>query len=85
MGAAAALVISQASFAVSAGIAFKVFAIALIDAVLLVTVLFAVAVVAGVYFYGKHEDPSNFLIPITTSVADFGNMLLLALLVTVFF
>lgn len=85
LGAAAALVVSQASFAVSALVAFKVFAIALVDAVLLVTVLFVVAVVAGFYFYGKREDPSNFLIPITTSVADFGNMLLLALLVTVFF
>ncbi len=85
LGAAAALVISSASFAVSALVAFKVFAIALIDAVLLVTVLFFVAIAAGFYFFGKGEDPSNFLIPITTSIADFGNMLLLALLVTVFF
>ena len=47
---------------------------------------FSLAVVfAGIYFYRKGEDPSNFLIPITTSIADFGNMLLLSLLVILFF
>jgi cation transporter-like permease len=84
-GAAAALMLSGQRFSSDAVFAAKIFAISLIDSVILVFVLLAVAVLGGTYFYAKREDPNNFLIPITTSVADFGNMLLLALLVTLFF
>ena len=63
----------------------KIFLISILDVVLLVSILFLVAIFAGIYFYKKGEDPSNFLIPITTSIADFGNMLLLSLLVILFF
>jgi len=63
----------------------KIFLISILDVILLVSILFLVAIFAGIYFYNKGEDPSNFLIPITTSIADFGNMLLLSLLVILFF
>lgn len=63
----------------------KIFLISILDVILLVSILFLVAIFAGIYFYKKGEDPSNFLIPITTSIADFGNMLLLSLLVILFF
>ena len=62
-------------------IALKVFLITIIDVIVLVSILFIVAIAAGIYFYKKKEDPNNFLIPMTTSIADFGNMLILALLV----
>jgi cation transporter-like permease len=65
--------------------AAAIFAIAIVDVVAVVSILFVVAVVAGIHFYKKGEDPNNFLIPITTSIADFGNMLLLAALVMMFF
>ena len=82
----AAFVISSLSKnAVSLDVAYKVFLIAIIDVVALVSVLFLVAILAGTIIYRKKEDPSNFLIPITTSVADFGNMLILAMLVMAFF
>lgn len=84
-GAAAALLLSGTRFSTDFVFAAKIFAIALIDSVILVFVLLAVAVLGGTYFYAKREDPNNFLIPITTGVADFGNMLLLAVLVTAFF
>ncbi len=66
-------------------IAAKLLLIVWLDVALLVTLLFAVSIAAGLYFFKKHEDPNNFLIPIATSTADFGNMVLLAILVTVLF
>jgi len=48
-------------------------------------ILFITSIVAGLHFYRKKEDPNNFLIPITTSIADFVNMALLSLLVVMFF
>ena len=65
--------------------ALKIFFVAIADVVILAALLFLVAVFAGIYFFKKGEDPNNFLIPITTSIADFGNMFLLAALVVVVF
>lgn len=63
----------------------KIFAITIIDTIILVICLSILTISAGIYFYKKQEDPNNLLIPLTTSVADFGNMIILALLVIVFF
>ena len=63
----------------------KIFLVTIIDIFILIGFLSVIAVVSGFYFFKKGEDPNNFLIPITTSVADFGNMLLLALLVRLLF
>ncbi len=66
-------------------IALKMFLIVLADVLSLVVILFITSVVAGIHYYRKKEDPNNFLIPITTSIADFFNMALLSLLVVLFF
>ena len=66
-------------------LSLKIIAIAMTDVLMLVGIISAVAVAAGIYFFRKGEDPSNFLIPITTSLADFGNMFLLAVIVLLFF
>lgn len=65
--------------------AAKVFVITILDVMVLVALLFVTAIVAGLHYYKKKEDPNNFLIPITTSVADLGNMVVLAVLVVLFF
>jgi len=67
------------------GTAIKVFFIVLIDMFILTNVLFFVAIRAGIYFYKKKEDPNNFLIPITTSIADFTNMIVLVVLILLLF
>ena len=86
MSAAISLLASGFSnYAVSAGTAVKIFVIAIVDVLALVALLVLTSVFAGLYFFDKKEDPNNFLIPITTSVADFGNMIVLALLVTLVF
>ncbi len=69
----------------SAEIASKILFIALFDVLFFVSVLCAITIAAGLYFYKKGEDPNNFLIPITTAVADFGNMVVLAALIIFFF
>jgi cation transporter-like permease len=73
------------NYHVSFETAYKLFFIVMLDISLLILLIFLISLSAGLYFYKRNEDPNNFLIPITTSFADFGNMLLLAVLVTVFF
>jgi len=70
---------------ISSSILLKTLIITVIDVMLLVSILFITAIIAGIYVYKKEEDPNNFLIPITTSVADFGNMIILAVLIVLFF
>lgn len=59
----------------------KIMFIPIIDTIILVIILFLVSIYAGLYYFKKNEDPNNFLIPITTSIADFGNMIILAFLI----
>ena len=65
-------------------IALKIVIISLIDVMFLICLIFIISIVAGVYYYKNNEDPNNFLIPITTSIADFGNMGILAVLIIIF-
>ena len=74
-----------AGYSITPDLIEKVMLISLIDVIALVLILFFIGVAAGFYFYDKQEDPNNFLIPITTSIADLGNMLLLTLLIILFF
>ena len=62
-------------------ITFIVFA----DIFFLIILIFFLAVYVGTYFDKRKKDPSNFLVPTTTAVADVGNMILLAMLVRVFY
>ncbi len=61
--------------------AYKILLIIFLDSFLLLSILIFITPFAGLYFFKKQEDPNNFLIPITTSIADFGNMIILSLLV----
>lgn len=86
LSATIALAISKYYGAViDAVFAFKVFFITIIDVMVLVCLLFITSIYAGLYYFNKKEDPNNFLIPITTSIADFGNMIVLTVLIILFF
>lgn len=63
----------------------KTVLLALICTLVLVTIVFLVSVTAGFYIYSRKEDPNNFLIPITTAVADLGNMAIFTLLIRILF
>jgi len=84
--AVVALSISLArGFELSPAFALKILLVVLLDVIILVIVLFFTAIRAGIHFYKRKEDPNNLLIPITTSLADFSNMFLLAILLLLFF
>ncbi len=81
-----ALIISiMANYNLTLISAAKIILISTLSVTMLVPILFIVSIIAGMYFYKKQEDPNNLLIPITTSIADFGNMILLALLISFLF
>ena len=79
------IVSNQQGFSLNFEIAYKIFIISIVDVVLLVSILFIILIYCGYYYYKKNEDPDNFLIPISTAIADFGNMILLSGLVILFF
>ncbi|MEK6835298.1 MAG: magnesium transporter [Nanoarchaeota archaeon] len=66
-------------------ISYKIFLIAVLDAILLVILLILISVLGSMYFFKRKEDPNNLLVPITTSIADFGNMIILSILIIIFF
>lgn len=72
-------------FAYSTTVILKVIGISVISAIFLFFIIFAISVAGGLFIYSRHEDPNNFLIPITTSVADFGSLLLFSYMVLLFF
>ena len=81
-----ALVISRFSgYGLDLKIIIKILLIVILNVLFLVSLLIIVSIAAGFYFYNKKEDPNNFLIPITTSIADFGNMVILSILILIFF
>ncbi|MBN2421186.1 magnesium transporter [Candidatus Woesearchaeota archaeon] len=86
IGAAASLILAGFSdYVVTSKIAIKIFGIVLLDVIILVGILFALSIFAGEHYFKKQEDPNNFLIPITTSVGDLGNGLILAFLIALLF
>ena len=72
-------------YALTAAVALKVLLTVMIDVALLLGIIFLISVAAGLYFFRKQEDPNNFLIPIITSVADFGNTIVLSILIVLLF
>ncbi len=72
-------------FAVTYPLIVKTVLISMITALILVAGIFLLSVVAGFYIYSKKEDPNNFLIPITTSIADLGSMIVFSLAIRFLF
>jgi cation transporter-like permease len=71
--------------AVGPTFALRVVAVVVLDVLLLTSGVFVLAVLAGREAFRRGRDPNNFLIPITTSVADVLNILLLTGLILLFF
>ena len=66
-------------------LSLKIIFVVLLDVILIVNILFFSSIIIGRHIYKKGEDPNNFLIPITTSIADFGNMIILSILIIIIF
>jgi cation transporter-like permease len=63
----------------------KILLITTLTTFFLVSLIAVIVIVAGNYFIKKKEDPDNTLIPITTSIADLGSMLIFSLLIYLLF
>ena len=72
-------------FEFSALIFIKVMTVAILATLLLIGIIIIISIYGGLIIYKNKEDPNNFLIPISTSIADYGSLLLFSLLVTIFF
>ncbi|MEM4368942.1 MAG: magnesium transporter, partial [Candidatus Woesearchaeota archaeon] len=48
----------------------------------LVFIIFLLSVIGGFYVYKQNHDPDNYLIPLTTAIADVVSMLVLAFMVS---
>jgi len=65
--------------------ALKVIAVAFMSTATLVLVIFFLSIIGGLWVYKRGGDPNNFLIPITTSIADFSSLILFSLMVAFLF
>jgi len=63
----------------------KIVLISLITSFTLITAIFIISIKAGFYIYSKKEDPNNYLIPLTTAIADLGSMIIFSLLIRFLF
>lgn len=72
-------------FPLNFALAVKVLFISTICTLILVTGIFLLSVTAGFYIYKRKEDPNNYLIPLTTAVADLGSMLIFVAMVRFLF
>ncbi len=59
----------------------KILFITTLTTIFLVTIISVISIIAGKYLVKKKEDPDNLLIPITTSIADLGTMIIFSLLI----
>ncbi len=88
-----ALYVSIGAFLIAAikgfehGLLFSIFFLlrlmmgTLFTTLLLLLILIFVTAIFGWYAYKRNEDPDNFLVPLTTSIADIGTMLLFAAMI----
>ena len=72
-------------YALTQYVALSVLLLSIVSTLVIVGIIFLISIVGGIFIYNRKEDPNNFLIPITTSVADFGAMLVLAFFVGMLF
>ncbi|MFO8016303.1 MAG: magnesium transporter [Candidatus Woesearchaeota archaeon] len=56
----------------------KLLVVTVMITAILAVFIFWLSATAGVYIFKKDKNPDNFLIPLTTSVADLGSMLLMS-------
>ena len=85
IGSLSYLIATAKGFGFSAAIFMKVLFVSVIATALLVGLIIMLSIIGGIWIYRKKEDPNNFLIPITTSVADLGSLILFSVMVMALF
>ncbi len=85
IGIASSVLAAFQGFAFDFEVMRKIIGISLTSTIILMLVMFPMNMLLGNYIYRKKEDPNNFLIPISTSVADLGSLIMFTILVRFFF
>lgn len=81
-----ALIISNLKgFITTPQVIIKIISITLLATIFLISIIFILSIFGSLYVFKKNKDPDDLLIPITTSVADMGTMILLALFIKILF
>ncbi len=85
VGILSSAVALYSGFPLDGSVAIRVVILSVATTSILIGMTFLSAVLTGVYIFSRKEDPNNFLIPITTAVADLGSMIVFSLLVLYLF
>ncbi len=85
LGIASVLLGTFYGYPFSYTILIEIVGISVFATILLVGFISLISIALGFYIFKKNEDPNNFLIPISTSIADVGSMTILAVMVTLLF
>ena len=72
-------------FAFTLSLFFRVVGIAVLSTFIIVSFIFVISVILGIRICRKGEDPSNFLIPLSTSIADLCNLAFLSAMAMLLF
>ncbi len=72
-------------FAVSISFFFRVIVLSVLCTMLLCCVQMLISFAGGYLIFKRGDDPNNFLIPITTAVADLTSLIMFSVLVTMMF
>lgn len=70
---------------ISTGLLWRVLMISVFSAMILISVIALISIFLGIFIFKRGEDPNNFLIPITTSIADLGSMTIFSILIVLLF
>ncbi len=85
IGSLAYVIAMSKGFAFSPMLLSKTVLLAMAATLSLTGIILLISVACGTYIYRHREDPNNFLIPMTTSLADICSMFMLAFLATTMF
>lgn len=85
IGIMAGLISYIKGYAISIIMLAKILLFSIMATAMLVSIIVIVAVIGGIVIYRKNSDPNNILIPLTTSFADLGSLLLFTIMLHIFF
>ena len=63
----------------------KIVQVSIITTASMVSIIVLISFIGGEFIYRRGEDPNNFIIPITTSLADLGSIIVFSLAIKVIF
>ncbi|MFH1105639.1 MAG: magnesium transporter [Candidatus Aenigmatarchaeota archaeon] len=85
LGVASSALSMLMGFTLTTNVLLKIVLISLLMAFTLVTIIILISVFGSLIIYKRGDDPDNFLIPITTSAADAGSLVMLYFVVSALF